>query len=198
MTAADLARGAGRIGRRSRRFLPFGAALVTAMTGALPAFASEDLVLIPDYAFFGLIAGEQGLGMLWVMVALFVVLIFPLNALMFKPIFNALDARSERIAGARERSQHLEDEADTVLTRYETAIRDARAEAEAARQAQLGEAREEQATLTANARAEAETDLTKARSELGRSLEEARASLRASAEELATTAAEQVLGRSLS
>jgi F-type H+-transporting ATPase subunit b len=198
MTAATLARSAARVGRRSRRIFAPGAALFMATAWALPALASEDLVLIPDYAFFGLIAGEQGIGMLWVMVALFVVLIFPLNTLMFKPIFSALDARSERIAGARERSQQLETEADTVLTRYETAIRDARAEAESTRQAQLGEAREEQATLTASARADAETDLAKARSELGRSLEEARASLRASADELATTAAEQVLGRSLS
>ena len=76
------------------------AAFLSATAAALPAAAADELVLIPDYALFGLIGGEEGIGMLWVMVALFVVLIFPLNALMFKPIFRALDARMDRIAGA--------------------------------------------------------------------------------------------------
>ena len=40
--------------------------------------------------------------------------------------------------------------------------------------------------------------LERARGELNRSLEEARATLRGSAEDLATAAAEQILGRSLS
>jgi F-type H+-transporting ATPase subunit b len=159
--------------------------------------ASENLVLIPDYALFGLF-GQEGIGTLWIMLAGFVVLIFPLNSLLFQPIFRALDARAERIDGARERSVQLENEADQVLERYESAVRSARVEAEAARQAQLGEAREEQATLTTQARTDAEAELERAREELARSLEDARATLRSAADELATQAAEQVLGRTLS
>ena len=78
------------------------------------------------------------------------------------------------------------------------AIREARSEAETARQTQLAGAREEQASLTGAARGEAEAELDRARTELARSLEEARGTLRTSAEELATAAAEQVLGRKLS
>lgn len=164
---------------------------------AAPSQAADNLELIPDYALFGIFGTDGGLGDLWIMLIGFVLLIFPLNALIFKPIFGALDARAERIQGARERSAQLETEADEVLERYEVAIREARSEGEVARQAQLGRAREEQVTLTTQARGEAEGELERARQALDASLEEARASLRATADELAQAAAEQVLGRAL-
>lgn len=173
--------------------------LLTGLTVGLtrPAFASDTLELVPDYAFFGLIGSEPGLGSLWIMLIGFVILIFPLNALIFKPIFSALDARADRIAGARSRSTQLENEADDVLNRYETAIREARTESEAQRQGQLAGAREEQQMLTTLAKTESDTELIRAREELGAALEEARTTLRASAEELANSAAEQVLGRTI-
>jgi F-type H+-transporting ATPase subunit b len=162
-----------------------------------PAFASDNLELIPDYALFGLFGTDERLGSLWIMLIGFVLLIIPLNALIFQPIFRALDAREERINGARQRSSQLEEEADDVLSRYEAAIREARNESETSRQAQLATAREEQVALTNQSRSEAEGELLQARTELAASLEEARTSLRASAEDLASAAAEQVLGRSL-
>ncbi|MBY0399622.1 ATP synthase F0 subunit B [Myxococcota bacterium] len=169
----------------------------------IAAGASESLELIPNYALFdliklGLIEDESGLGALWIMLLAFGLLVIPLNSLIFQPIFRALDARAERITGARARSEHLQREADSILERYETAVREARGEAEAARQVEIGRAREEQAALTSQAKLEAEAQLEQARSELARSLETARASLRASADDLARAAAEQVLGRALS
>ena len=131
-------------------------------------------------------------------VGFLMVLAFPLNALIFQPIFRALDARAERIQGARDHSSQLEEEANNVLEQYESAIRDARVDAEANRQAELTAAREEQSTMTAQARSDAEAELARARTEMTRSLAEARATLRESAEDLATAAAEQVLGRTLS
>jgi F-type H+-transporting ATPase subunit b len=153
---------------------------------ASTASASESLHLIPDSH------------ILPVLIVGFALLVFPLNQLIFKPIFRALDERIARIQGARDRSTQLQRAADEVLDRYEAAIRDARAESEVARQQQLAVAREEQTHLTTQARTEAEGELERARADLGRAIEEARSSLRASAEELAQTAAEQVLGRALS
>ena len=166
------------------------------------AHAAGSLEVWPDISLFGAFAAagldSGGLGPMWIMVAIFAVLIFPLNALIYQPIFRALDARAERIQGARDRSTQLQGEADDVLERYESAIRDARSESESARQAQLATAREEQVSLTDQARSDAEQELERARNELAQSLGEARETLRASAEDLATAAAEQVLGRNLS
>jgi F-type H+-transporting ATPase subunit b len=153
---------------------------------AQPVLASDNLELIPDPT------------VLSIMLVGFVLLIFPLNQLIFKPIFRSLDERTERIEGARSRSVRLQGEADGVLKGYEDAIRTARSESEQARQGQLALAREEQAVLTTQARDEAEGEIERAREDLGQSLEEARASLRSSAEGLAKAAAEQVLGRALS
>jgi F-type H+-transporting ATPase subunit b len=152
---------------------------------ATPAHAAGDLVLIPE------------LDMLGVMIALFVLLIFPVNALIFKPIFHALDERAGRISGARSRAKHIDAEATEVLDRYEGQIREARVEAEATRKEQIAGARSEQRSVAAGAREQAEARIEQARMELERSLEDARAGLRASSEELARTAAEQILGRAL-
>ena len=172
---------------RSRLHVVACAGLVSLWAlSATPVSASDTLELIPD------------LHILPFLIAGFLVLVFPLNQLIFKPIFRALDERTARIQGARDRSTQLQRSADDVLDRYETAIREARAESEVARQQQLAVAREEQAHLTTQARGEAEGELDRARTELSRAIEDARSSLRAGAEELAKTAAEQVLGRALS
>jgi len=190
---------------RTRRLTALvGSSALVATLVATPALAADSLQLIPDLDLFGALDGvagyedDGGLGAMWVMLISFVLLIFPLNALIFQPIFRALDERAERIQGARDRSTQLEEEADSVLDRYESAIRDARAESEEARQAQLATAREEQVSLTTAARSAAEGELDRARTELNQSLEEARATLRASADDLATAAAERILGRPLS
>jgi len=163
-----------------------GAAALGPILAPAPARAADELVLIPDPQ------------LLLIMLIGFVLLVFPLNALLFKPIFAALDARSERIEGAKKRSAQLQREAENALERYETAIRESRAEFEARRQTKLEQARQEQAEVTAEARRAAEGELERARRELGESLESARATLRANAEELAQVAAEKVLGRALS
>ena len=190
---------------RTRRLTALvGSSALVATLVATPALAADSLQLIPDLDLFGALDGvagyedDGGLGAMWVMLISFVLLIFPLNALIFQPIFRALDERAERIQGARDRSTQLEEEANSVLDRYESAIRDARAESEEARQAQLATAREEQVSLTTAARSAAEGELDRARTELNQSLEEARATLRASADDLATAAAERILGRPLS
>ncbi len=196
MTSSACAAASSKRGRSlPGRLFVCAAALVL---GAAPAFASDKLELIPDYAFFGLILDKPGFGSLWIMIIGFVALIFPLNKLIFQPIFRALDERADRIQGARDRSTQLDKEADSVLGRYEEAIREARAESETARQGQLAGARDEQAVLTNQARSEANAELEAARISLSRSLEDARTSLRAEAEDLAKAAAEQVLGRALS
>ena len=161
-------------------------ASILSSLGAESALASSELVLMPDWP------------LLAILLVGFVVLIFPLNALLFQPIFRALDARAERIAGARERSSQLERQAEEVLDRYQSAIRQARSESESDRQAGLERAREEQNQLTEAARAEAAREVERARREMSQAVEEARSGLRASAEELAQAAAEQVLGRALS
>lgn len=150
------------------------------------ASASDGLNLIPDtFVMLGLMTA-------------FIILIYPVNALLFKPIFAVLDARSERIEGARRRAEQLQREADEVTARYREAVRDVRQEAEHGRRAQLDEARSEQTSITSAARAQAEQELARTRGELRSAVDDARSSLRSQVEDLARQAAERIVGRELS
>lgn len=174
-----------RTSRARIGLLVCGLGLLGLLAWPTAAMAAGDLVLIPE------------LPMLVLLVVLFFLLIFPVNHLIFKPIFQALDERASRIAGARQRADHIAGEADAVLARYEESIREARTAAEASRKQLIVGARDEQASIAKTARGDAEALVEKARADLGAALEEARTALRATSHDLGKLAAERILGRTL-
>jgi F-type H+-transporting ATPase subunit b len=136
--------------------------------------------------------------MLALLLALFVALIFPVDRLLFRPIFRVLDQRAERISGTRRRAEELAAEARDLLARYDQTVSGAREDAERERRGRLDEARSAHVATTGEARSEAEQQIAAARAEVGAALESARAQIRSQCEGLARQAAERVLGRSLS
>jgi F-type H+-transporting ATPase subunit b len=153
---------------------------------AAPAYASEGgLVLTPDLLLLG------------VLLALFAAMIFPLNALIFRPILRVFDERRQKISGTAARAEKLRKEADEIIGRYEHAVQTVREEAEAQRRAQLEVARGEGASELSGARAGADREIETARQSIESSLDAARAALRGEAAILARQAAERVLGRPL-
>ncbi len=163
-----------------------GAALGAALVAARPALAAEgSIVLAPDPI------------MLLSLLVLFVILVFPVNALLFRPIFAALDARDERISGTRARAQQLAADTDAALRRYEEQIRAAREEAEQERRASLADARSQALGEGSESRAEAEREIEAALREIQADVAEAKGGLQAEAERLAREVASSVLGRPL-
>jgi len=125
----------------------------------------------------------------------FVLLVFPVNLLIIKPILKALDDRDERIEGTRAKAARIATDGQAVLERYESALREARDEAELERRARLEQARTSMLETTSAARSAAEVELERARGELASTVDDARATLRGHADELAREAAASVLGR---
>ncbi len=167
------------------------AAFVVAALGvavfANPALASDtNLVLVPDWT-----------GILPLLLALFVLLMFPANALLFKPIFRVLDEREKRTDGTRKRADKIMRDAEETLAKYEQAVRDVREEAERDRKSGVATARTENAAVTAAAREQAQAEAERTGRELAEALEESRAVMRQQAESIATEAAARVLGRPL-
>jgi F-type H+-transporting ATPase subunit b len=160
-------------------------AALALLVPSLAAAAEHGLVLVPD------------LRLLLALIAFFVLLIAPANALVFKPLLRVLDERDARIAGTRTKAERLEQEAAAILARYEQAVREAREEGERGRRSLLTEVRAEVQREIAAARREAEGRLESARGEIAASLDSARAALRGQAQDLASQAASQVLGRAL-
>lgn len=175
------------------------AAVCVALLPAAAMASEGGLQILPELPHRG-VAEALGMpyGFKWVgLMALFALLVVPVQQLVFKPLFRALDARAERIDGTRARARRLEEEAERILQRYEASVRATREESERARRGRLEEARAASQRAAAEARAEAERRIAEARAELASSLDEARAALRAEAEGLARQAASQVLGRAL-
>jgi F-type H+-transporting ATPase subunit b len=167
---------------RANQLVLAAAALVV----AAPAQAAGDLVLIPH------------IPTLVVLLALFALLIAPMNSLIFRPLFRVLDEREDRIAGARRRAEHIASQADEVIERYRTTVRDVREEAEQGRRQHLAAARSDQQQVTGEARSHAERDLEASRAELAEQVDRARSELRASAVLLSREMAARVLGRAMS
>jgi F-type H+-transporting ATPase subunit b len=164
----------------------FGAfAVVLLLAG--DALASEGgLVLFPDPVMLG------------VLIVIFALLVYPVNQLIFRPIFRVLDERDTKIAGTREKAERLFAEADEVLARYTSSVREVRAEAEQARKQVIQVARSDGGSKTTQARSEAEREVARARQEIAGALDAARGELRARTEGLAREVATQALGRALS
>jgi F0F1-type ATP synthase membrane subunit b/b' len=160
--------------------------LVAAIASAPAARATEGLVLEPD--------GRT----LVLLIALFALLVYPVDRLVFRPIFRVLDARRGRIESNRARAEQLSRQAEEVLGRYEGSIREVRVDAERERRERLDAARAETAARTAEVRSAAESEIARAREDVLGALEHARVSLRSQAEELANEAAARILGRGLS
>ena len=153
---------------------------------ALPAHAADDLDLTPDRL------------ITVILLVAFVSIVFPLNALIFRPLLRVMDEREDKIEGSRRRAAYVQAQAEDALARYEAALRDEREESMLERRAQLEAARGDFLSITRRAKAEAQRELENAREELDASLGEARGTLREGSEELARLAAERILGRSVS
>ncbi len=157
-----------------------------ALFAGAAAASEEGLVLLPDIT-----------GKLPILIVLFALLMFPVNALLFKPIFQVLDAREERTTGTRKRAERVMQSAEETLADYERAVREVRAESEQVRKREAAAAREENSAVVGEARAESERHLERARTELAAELEQSRQILSSKAQGLADEAASRVLGRPL-
>jgi F-type H+-transporting ATPase subunit b len=180
-----------------RQALPCALALLV----AVPAVASSGggIEIFPDVpgSWDDVLSPKLFASPLVQLIALFAVLIWPANQLLWRPLLRVFEERAERIAGSRARAEKIAAEANDVLGSYEQAVERARRGADVDRSAILDGARKEQSQVTADARRAAEAEVSAARDAVDAALERARASLGSAAEELGREAAAQVLGRPL-
>ncbi len=200
MSASGVSARSGMLGLRADAIVAANADGVGPIGWAgrgLPLLVAVCLLAAPASAAGGALELVPDPLMVLVLVALFLVLILPVNVLLFKPIFRVLDERDSQLEGTRRRAARLQEEAEAVLNRYEDSVRTVREEAEQQRRTRLEEARTEGASTTGSARSQAESEVERARRAISSSLEAARTTLRAEAEDLARQVAARVLGRSL-
>ena len=161
------------------------AVLASSLLAAPAVAAGGEIVLAPDWKAIP-------------MIIFFVLLVFPVNAFLLRPILAALDARAEKIEGTRGRAKKLEAEASEMLERYERSVAEVRASAELERREVVTEARAEFQREAREARSAVEVEIEQARQQVTSEFEQAREVMQSEARELAREAASRVLGRPLS
>ncbi|MEZ5416357.1 MAG: hypothetical protein R2708_03315 [Vicinamibacterales bacterium] len=134
------------------------------------------------------------LSVLWV-IALFLLSVFVVNALIFKPILEVSESRARAVRDARELAASAAQKAADASEKFDRTLTSARAEV----YKQMDDARrgalDKRAALMADTKREAESALTDAVARLGTQAAAAKTALEAEATTLAGDIVNRVLGR---
>jgi len=132
-----------------------------------------------------------------IQIVLFLIFIWVMNALLFRPTLQVLDQRKERIDGARERAGELETRIEEAVARHTARVREARSLGERERARLVQEAAAAEERIAGEGRERAAQATAQIRGAIVRDADAARAELEGRSREFAALIAEQVLGRRL-
>lgn len=144
--------------------------------------AENSIQLVPD-------------GTLLIHVAAIVVMVYILNATLFKPINTLLAEREKRGKGRFAEAGQTLKEVDRKLAAYEQSLRSARADAYQLMEAEHAAVREERERTLDRIRKELSAATGKQKQELDRQANEARTTLQANASQFAQKIGTRILGR---
>jgi F-type H+-transporting ATPase subunit b len=130
-------------------------------------------------------------------VALFLLFVFVMNRLLFKPIGRVLDERQALTEGATNEARAAARRYQAKLAQYEESIRQARAESYRRLEQERARALEERRGLIEDAKQKATTEIEQAKSEIEQQAEAARVSLEAESRQIADRISRTVLGRTV-
>lgn len=134
-------------------------------------------------------------GTLFVQAGIFLALVFILNPLLFKPWLATQARRAEAIDGAARKAVALREQADALVSDYDTKIADAREKALDLRGVARREEDAKQARVLSDARTAAAAQAAAARAGIAEQAEQARAQLTGRVDELAKHIADKLLGK---
>jgi F-type H+-transporting ATPase subunit b len=155
-----------------------------AQTNAVAPQASEPELLDMD-------------GTVFVSLGLFLLAVFILTQLLWKPYLKVREGRVSRVEGNKEEAKRLETEAALRLAKIEAELNEARRAGSAERARVRSEAQRREQEILARAQASAQKAVADAQAGVDSAMAAERASLSARAEALGRNAAERVLGRRL-
>ena len=127
----------------------------------------------------------------------FMILLVVLNALLFKPLRAALQARKETIEGSKAKVQDIDEQVQAQIARYEAQLQDARQQGGQERSALRKTGQEEEVRILGEANRSAAERLQTITAQIQEEANSARQSLRGDTEALAKEIAGKVLGRAV-
>lgn len=149
------------------------------------ALAENSIQLVPD-------------GTLFLHIAIILLMVFVLNATLFKPINRILEERERRTRGRTGEAQDILQRVDEKVTKYEHALREARSEGYRLLEQERAEAISERQARLSAVRDEINHSIAEQKEAIGGQVSEARATLEQDARRLAADIGSQILHRPIS
>ena len=136
-------------------------------------------------------------GSLVLVLILFIIFVFVLNRILFRPIGRVLDERQTRTEGAANEARAARRRYEAKLAEYEATIRQARAESYRRSEQERATALEERRRLIEQAKQHANEEIARAKLEIERQVAAARAALESESRQIAERISRTVLGRTV-
>lgn len=127
----------------------------------------------------------------------FLILLFVLNLILFRPIRNIIKKRNQIIQNFNSEITSLTDEAQDSMERFEQKVVEAKKEGMSRVQDMKGEGEQAEAELIAAINEEVQAKIQEARQKVASDIEEARTQLQAQVQAFSVAVTEKVLGRSI-
>jgi len=134
---------------------------------------------------------------LWVQMANFLIIVWVLNIILYKPIRNILIQRKEKITNLEQNTETLNKEANEKGDAFDSGIKDARAKGLNEKNVLLKEAADEEKEIIEKINQRAQEDLAEVREKIAKDVESVRASLQKEIDKFAGAIGEKILGRAV-
>ncbi|HWS99267.1 MAG TPA: hypothetical protein VN256_03270 [Pyrinomonadaceae bacterium] len=151
----------------------------------LLAFAENSIQLVPD-------------GTLFLHILIILVMVFVLNATLFKPINRILEERERRTRGRSGEAHDILQRVEEKMTLYERTLREARAAGYQLMEQERGAALSERQARLDAVKSEINSSVMEQKEEIRAQVEEARATLDQEARRIAADIGSQILHRPIS
>ena len=127
----------------------------------------------------------------------FLILLFVLNLILFRPIRNIMKQRNQIIQNFNSDITSLTEEAEDSMERFEQKVLEAKKEGMAEINKRKGEGEQAEAELIAATNTEVQAKIQEARQKVRSDVQEARTQLQAQVQAFSVAVTEKVLGRSV-
>lgn len=127
----------------------------------------------------------------------FLVLIWVLNMVLYKPIRNILSQRKEKVSGLEQNIATLSQEADTQDKAYGTGLRDARSQGKKEKDAMMEAAAAEEKAVLEKINEQAQAELAEVKSKIAKDAEQVKSALQNQVDDFAGAITQKILGRAV-
>lgn len=133
----------------------------------------------------------------FIQMGLFLVLMYLLNILLYRPVLAAMEERSRKISGMESEAASIENDLEEKLVNYKKRLAAAKESGSQNRAVLKKEGLDKEVSILSSAHSEANETLGQARERISKERDAAISGLKALTDELAKDIAEKALGRSL-